>query len=160
EEEDVGHAFGSGNSTTLLASISLVDVALTMVKRALREGDAAATKIGGLRHLETKRTKLLNNRGSPLSDCRELAGSRCSYGAIAALSCSKEPDCIVDGSTRSVPDTTMAVRVLSIKALTSACSAAGTENLSSVACTSSMNACHSVGVIARWRWESSMVRPE
>ena len=46
---------------------------------------------------------------------------------------------------------TIAARVLSTKALTSACSAAGTENLSRVACTSSMNACHSLSVIMRCR---------
>jgi hypothetical protein len=65
-----------------------------------------------------------------------------------------------NGSTRYAAGATIAARVLSIKALTSACSAAGTENLSRVVCTSSMNACHSPGVIAISRWDSSMLRPE
>src|SRR3954471_11010665 len=44
-------------------------------------------------------------------------------------------------------------------ATTSARSAAGTANLSSVCATSSMNASHSPGVIRRSRWELSMSLP-
>src|SRR5215211_2618634 len=91
----------------------------------------------------------------------ELTQSARDHGAIAALSCPKEVELVTaDGSTRSARETTIAARVLSTKALTSACSAAGTQNLSRVFCTSSMNASHSSGAIARWAWESSIVRPE
>jgi hypothetical protein len=48
------------------------------------------------------------------------------YDAIAALSCANELELLVaEGST--ISDTTIAVRVLSTKALISACSAGGTE---------------------------------
>jgi hypothetical protein len=61
-----------------------------------------------------------------------------------------------DGSTRSASETTIAACVLSIKALTSACSAAGTENLSRVVWRSSIKASHSLPVIARCRCDVSM----
>src|SRR5262249_1602041 len=63
------------------------------------------------------------------------------------------------GPIRPASGTTIAACVLSIRALTSACSAAGTENLSSVVCRSSMKASHSASVIARCRCDASISRP-
>src|SRR6185503_17769043 len=53
----------------------------------------------------------------------------------------------------------MSARVLSMMATTSARSAGGTANLSSVCATSSMNASHSPGVMRRCRCELSMSLP-
>src|SRR5215216_16370 len=82
------------------------------------------------------------------------------HGAIAVLSCALGEGSIENGSTRYAVGATIAARVLSTNALISVCSAAGTENLSRVVCTSSMNASHSPGVIAISRWDSSILRPE
>src|SRR3979411_3060429 len=53
----------------------------------------------------------------------------------------------------------MSARVLSTMATTSARSAGGTANLSSVCATSSMNASHSPGLMRRCRCELSMSLP-
>ncbi len=100
---------------------------------------------------------------APFSPVRQ-APSEPGHGAIAVLSCApgegELPDAIENGSASYAAGATIAARVLSTKALTSICSAAGTENLSRVVCTSSMNASHSPGVIAISRWDSSILRPE
>ena len=108
---------------------------------------------------------------APFSPVREPPSNRCEqapsepgHGAIAVLSCApgegELPDAIENGSASYAAGATIAACVLSTKALTSICSAAGTENLSRVVCTSSMNASHSPGVIAISRWDSSILRPE
>ncbi len=108
---------------------------------------------------------------APFSPVREPPSNRCEqappepgHGAIAVLSLSAERGRAMGYLLKWLDPysagATIAARVHSIKALTSACSAAGTENLSRVVCTSSMNACHSPGVIAISRWDSSMLRPE
>jgi hypothetical protein len=96
------------------------------------------------------------HKGAGSSGAQSRAGRRAVFARWASASYGYHQN----GSTRYAAGATIAARVLSIKALTSACSAAGTENLSRVVCTSSMNACHSPGVIAISRWDSSMLRPE
>jgi hypothetical protein len=68
EEENVRRSFGSGNSTTFLAAVFFVDVALTVVKRTFLEGYNAASNIAGLGHLKTKSTQLFGN--SPLTTAK------------------------------------------------------------------------------------------
>src|SRR5882757_3032776 len=61
EEEDVRRALRRGDSTTLLATVNFVNVALTVIGRAFLEGNDATNDYAGLGHMETKVAKLFGN---------------------------------------------------------------------------------------------------